>query len=179
MPKPGSDAGQAKTDDRRPLYYAGAFAIVVITLVVSYRILKTDGAIDVKGGLDGIQVKISEAQRTIDAAQQQMADAQRQLDQREAALRASETELRAREAKVESLLAGMTTTPAAPTPRLSPREARVELEKITAAPAIVPAPSALPARPQLEKLGELRDKLGKTNIEIKTAAKPLAAAQGQ
>src|SRR5262245_57417654 len=139
MPKPGSDDGKAATDDRRPLYYAGAFAIVVITLVVSYRLLKTEGAIDVKGGLDGIQIKISEAQRTIDAAQQQMTEAQRQLDQREAALRASEEALRAREAKVESLLASATPTPAAPTPRISMREARVELEKITAAPAVVPA----------------------------------------
>jgi small-conductance mechanosensitive channel len=179
MPKSGSEAGQAKSDDRRPLYYAGAFAIVVITLAVAYRIVGSSGAIDVKGGLDGIQVKISEAQKTIESAQQQMTDAQRQLDQREAALRASEEALRAREAKVETLLAGMTTTPAAPTPRLSVREARVELDKITAAPSVLPAPSASPARPQLEKLGELRDKLGKTNFEIKTAAKPLTAAQAE
>lgn len=158
---------------RMPLYWGLAVALVIISAAVAYRIVKSDGPVDVKGGLDGIQVKISEAQKTIASAQQEVTDAQRQLDAREAALAGQEQALHEREAKVQELLARLDktdqTTPAPS--KLTPEQARLELKSLRATP--IPAgaaPELLAVKSRIEKLDRLKATLGQTSVELKAAA---------
>jgi chromosome segregation ATPase len=170
-------AGAAQADDksaadRRPIYWALAIGLVLVSAAVSYKIVKSDGSVDVTGGVDGIQVKITQAQKTIESAQQEVSDAQRQLDAREASLKQQEQSLREREAKVQELLASIDKTTTAPR-TLTPQQAQLELKKLRAAPPVAagaPEPVAVAAR--IEKLDQLKGALGKTSIELKAAVKP-------
>src|SRR5688572_12975429 len=161
-------------EERRPLWYGVAAGIVILSVAVSYRIVQSEGAVDFSGGVDGIQIKISKAERDIESAQREMSAAQQRLDEREAALKKSELDLRAREAKVQGLLASLSPEPSAG-PRLTPKQVRVELEKLQAAPLATPTPSAMAVKPQLDRLEALRGSLRKTNTELEAAAKPLPA----
>jgi DNA repair exonuclease SbcCD ATPase subunit len=173
-----AEAEEKSGGDRTPLFWGLAIAIVVVSVAVAYRIVKTDGAIDVTGGVDGIQVKISQAQKTIASAQQEMSDAQHQLETRETELKQREQTLQERETKVQELLASLEkATPASRT--LTPQQAQqaqVELKKLRMAPAaaVVTAPEPVAVKARLEKLDQLRDTLGKTSTELKAASKPVA-----
>lgn len=172
---PKAEAADKSGGDRTPLFWGLAIAIVIISAAVAYRIIKTDGAIDVTGGVDGIQVKISQAQKTILSAQQEVSDAQHQLDARETDLKQREQTLQQREAKVQELLASM--DKATPASRmLTPQQAQVELKKLRAAPAaaVATAPEPVAVKARLEKLDQLRATLGKTSTELKAASKPAA-----
>ena len=172
-------AGAAQAEDksaadRRPIYWALAIGLVLVSAAVSYKIVKSDGSVDVKGGVDGIQVKITQAQKTIESAQQEVSDAQHQLIAREASLKQQEQSLRDREAKVQELLASVDKTTTAPR-TLTPQQAQLELKKLRAEPSVaagVPEPIAVKSR--IEKLDQLKGALGKTSIELKAASKPPA-----
>jgi chromosome segregation ATPase len=168
MPEQGSTQPR---EDRRPLWYGIAAGVVILSMAVGYRVVNTQGSVDFKGGVDGIQIKVSQAEKVIESAEREMKAAQQQLDEREAALKKAEQDLRARELKVQELLAGLTPTPSA-APRLTPKQARVELEKIQAAPLSTPLPNTA-VKSRLEKLEELRGNLQKTNTELKAAAQPV------
>ena len=168
MPEQGQPA---PSEDRRPLWYGIAVGIVILSMAVGYRVVNSQGPVDFKGGVDGIQIKVSHAEKVIESAEREMKAAQQQLDEREAALKKAEQDLRAREVKVQELLASLTPTPSA-APRLTVKQARVELEKIQAAPLSSPMPS-MAVKPRLDKLEELRGNLQKTNTELKAAAQPL------
>ncbi|MES1184778.1 MAG: hypothetical protein ABUL60_13270 [Myxococcales bacterium] len=173
-----ADGERASASARTPLYWGLAVALVVISGAVAYRIVQSDGQIDVKGGLDGIQVKITEAQKTIASAQQEVTDAQHQLDARETALNSQERALREREAKVQELLARLDktdkTTPAPS--KLTPEEARLELKNLRTTPlAAGAAPEPLAVKSRIEKLDRLKATLGQTSVELKAAAGPSAA----
>lgn len=170
--------GESNAAARTPLHWGLAAALVIISSAVAYKIIKSDGQIDVKGGLDGVQVKITQAQKTIASAQQEVSDAQHQLDAREGSLKQQEQELRDREAKVQELLASLDKTDkATPAPRsLTPQQAQVELKKLRAAPPLAagaPEPEAVKSR--IEKLDRLKANLGQTSIELKAAAQPIVA----
>jgi chromosome segregation ATPase len=158
---------------RSPLYWGLAVAMVIISAAVAYRIVKSDGQVDVKGGLDGIQVKITEAQKTIASAQQEVTDAQRQLDAREAALTSQQQALHDREAKVQELLARLDktdkTTPAPS--KLTAEQAQLELKSLRATPISAgAAPEPLAVKSRIEKLDRLKATLGQTSVELKAAA---------
>lgn len=153
---------------------------MVVSSAVAYKIVKSDGQIDVKGGLDGVQVKITQAQKTIASAQQEVSDAQQQLDAREASLKQQEQALREREAKVQELLVSLDKTDkTTPAPRpLTPQQAQVELKKLRAAPplaASAPEPQAVKSR--IERLDRLKATLGQTSLELKAAAPPPPARE--
>lgn len=170
-----SEQGSPKAnEERRPLWYGVAAGIVILSVAVGYRIVQSDGAVDFSGGVDGIQIKISQAEKDIASAQREMVAAQQRLDEREGALKKTELELRAREAKVQELLASLTPEPSV-VPRLTPKQVRVELEKLQAAPLATPTPSAMAVKPQLDKLEALRGSLRRTNSELEAAAKPRSA----
>jgi chromosome segregation ATPase len=159
------------SEDRRPLWYGIAAGIVILSSAVSYRIIKSDGPVDFSGGVNGIEVKISQAQKTIESAQREMSAAQEQLDERAAALKKMEKELHEREARIDQLLASLTPTPSA-APRLSVKQARAELEKIQAQPVAMAPAEPMAVKPRLDKLEELRTSLQKTNTELKAAGRP-------
>jgi chromosome segregation ATPase len=178
-----AEGERASAGARTPLYWGLAVAMVVISGAVAYRIVKSDGQIDVKGGVDGIQVKITEAQKTIASAQQEVTDAQHQLDARETALKGQEQALHDREAKVQELLARLDksdttdrTDKTTPAPnRLTPEQARQELKSLRATPlAAAPAPE-LAVKSRIEKLDRLKATLGQTSVELKAAAGPSVA----
>jgi chromosome segregation ATPase len=170
-----AEGERASAEARTPLYWGLAVALVVISGAVAYRIVKSDGQIDVKGGLDGVQVKITEAQKTIASAQQEVTDAQHQLDARETALNGQERALREREAKVQELLARLDNTTPAPS-KLTPEQARLELKSLRATPlAAAAAPEPLAVKSRIEKLDRLKATLGQTSVELKAAAGPSAA----
>lgn len=168
MPEQGTPT---PSEDRRPLWYGIAVGIVILSTAVGYRVVNSQGPVDFKGGVDGIQIKVSQAEKVIESAEREMKAAQQQLDEREAALKKREQELREREGKVQELVAGLGPTPSG-APRLTTKQARVELEKLQAAPLSSPMPS-MAVKPRLEKLEELRGSLQKTNTELKAAAKPV------
>ena len=173
----GKSDGKAANAMRNPISWALAVGLVLVFAAVAYRIVKSDGSVDVKGGVDGIQVKITQAQKTIESAQQEVSDAQRQLAAREAALKQQEQSLRDREAKAQELLASLDKTTT--TPRtLTPQQAQVELTKLRAQPPVaVTAPEPVAVKSRIERLDQLKGALGKTSIELKAASKPAAAAQ--
>jgi hypothetical protein len=176
-----SEQGSTQSsDERRPLWYGVAAGIVILSVAVGYRIVSGSEQVDFSGGVDGIQIKISQAEKAIESAQREMKAGQQQLNEREAALRKAEQELRARESKLQELLANLsppaTPTPSAgATPRLTPKQVRVELEKLQAAPVTSPTPPAMEVKPQLERLDELRGSLHRTGTELKAAARPKPA----
>jgi chromosome segregation ATPase len=170
---PKEEAEEKSGAERKPLWWALAFGIGVLSLAVAYRIVKSDGNVDFQGGMDGIQVKISQAQKTIASAQQEVADAQKQLDERDALLKAREQAMTERETKVQELLASLD-KPAAPPQQV--HEAQTQLRKLRATvtpPPAAPEPTAMKVR--IEKLDELRANLNKTNAALGAAAKPAAA----
>lgn len=156
--------------ERKPLWWALAFGVVVLSCAVSYKIVKADGQVDFQGGADGIQVKISQAQKTIASAQQEVADAQKQLDEREAHLKAQESALQEREAKVDELLASIDHTDKTPT-KLTTQQVQTELKKLRTAPPLAAGMGAPnPVKVRIDKLGELRSDLDKTSAELKAAS---------
>lgn len=164
-------------NERRPVWYALAVAIVLLTAAVSYRIVKTDGDIDVQGNKDGIQVKITQAQQTIDSAQHELSELSKQLDQRQAAIEKAELELTTRQAKVAELLASLEpSTPSGNRPRtiVQLRAAEEQLKTLRSAPPLAtvaaPAPEAVKAR--VTKINELQQKLSKTSADLKAVQRP-------
>jgi chromosome segregation ATPase len=175
--KTEAESDGASAQARKPLYWGLAVAMVIVSSAVSYKIVKSDGQVDVKGGLDGIQVKISQAQKTIASAQQEVTDAQRQLDTRETSLQQQEQALHEREAKVQDLLASLDKTDkTTPAPRLlTPQQAQVELKKLRSSPPpLAAAPEPVAVKSRIEKLDRLKDNLGQTSIELKAVARPMA-----
>lgn len=171
---PKEDAEESGGSERKPLWWALAFGVVVLSCAVSYKIVKADGQVDFQGGADGIQVKISQAQKTIASAQQEVADAQKQLDERESHLKQQETALQEREAKVAELLASLDHTDKAAA-KLTAQQAQTELKKLRTAPPLAAAAgagAASPVKVRIDKLGELRSDLDKTSAELKAASKP-------
>src|SRR6185436_12908456 len=146
--------------EKQPLWWGLAVAMVILSLAVAYKIVKSDGQVDFEGGLDGIQVKVSQAQKTIASAQQEVTAAEKQLDERDAALKAREQALSEREGKLQELIATLDRNQPQATPRTAMSPARAELEKLRAAPlpsAVAPEPVAVKAR--IDKLSEFRDTL--------------------
>lgn len=157
--------------ERRPLWYGLSAAIVILALALGYRIAKGDGQVDVSGGADGIQVKISQAQKTIASAQQEMAAAQQQLDERQAALAKAEQALKERDRQLQALVAQLTSSAASSEPKLSPKQAQAELKRLQSSALPVSSASQIAVKPRLEKLDELSKTLGKTSSELSVAAK--------
>src|SRR5689334_6210453 len=155
-----SEQGSSKSsEERRPLWYGVAAGIVILSVAFGYRIVNGNEQVDFSGGVDGIQIKISQAEKAIESAQREMKAGQQQLNEREAALKKAESELRTREAKLQELLSSLT-PPAGPTPvagatpRMTPKQVRAELEQLQAAPLASPTPSTMEVKPRLEKLEE-------------------------
>lgn len=166
------DADEKGGAEKKPLWWSLAFGIGVLSLAVAYKIVKSDGQVDFQGGVDGIQVKVSQAQQTIASAQQEVADAQKQLDDRESRLKAQEQALQDRETKVQELLASLDHTEKAPA-KLTAQQAQTELKKLRATPPVaagVPAPEQVAVKDRIDKLNELRSNLDKTSVELKAAA---------
>lgn len=163
----GADSGS----ERRPFWYAVSAAIVILALALAYRIAKGDGQVDVSGGADGIQVKISQAQKTIASAQQEMAAAQRQLDERQAALAKAEQALQERDQQLQALIAQLTRSAASSQPQLSPKQAEAELKRLRGSALPLSTGNPMLVKPRLEKLDELSRTLGKTSSELSVAAK--------
>ncbi|MGC4086882.1 MAG: hypothetical protein QM756_03080 [Polyangiaceae bacterium] len=159
-------------EDKRPLYYALAIGIVMLTAAVSYRIVKTDGDIDVQGSKDGIQVKITQAQETIDSAQQELSELGKQLDQRQAALEKAEAELRARQDKVTELLGRLEKMSDKPKPA-QVKAVQAELDTLGKAPtpSIAVASNDEQVKTRVAKLTELQRKLSVTSSELKASSK--------
>lgn len=180
-------AALAKEDDdeksgteKKPLWWGLAAGVVILSVAVAYKIVKSDGNVDFQGGMDGIQVKISQAQKTIASAQQEVADAQKQLDEREAQLKTQQQALQEREAKVQELLASLDKTETSVPRKLTAAQVQTEIKKLRAAPPVAAAGAAAPAsakpmKASIDKLTELRESLDKTNGELKAAAQPAAA----
>ncbi|HVY30267.1 MAG TPA: hypothetical protein VHB79_27105 [Polyangiaceae bacterium] len=169
------DAEESGGSERKPLWWALAFGVVVLSCAVAYKIVKADGQVDLQGGADGIQVKISQAQKTIASAQQEVADAQKQLDEREAHLKEQERALQDREAKVAELLASIDQTDKTPA-KLTTQQVQTELKKLRTAPPLAAGMGAAsPVKVRIDKLGELRNDLDKTSAELKAAGAKVPA----
>jgi DNA repair exonuclease SbcCD ATPase subunit len=166
--------------EKKPLWWGVAAGTVILSLAVGYRIVTGSGDVNIQTNGDGIQVKITEAQKTIESAQEELRSAQQQLKDRESALGKREQALNEREAKVQELIASLDKTTPSPSPHpLTPQQAQAELKKLRASPpvaAAAPMPvEATPVKSRLEKLEQLRSVLVKTNTELNAAKAPAAA----
>jgi septal ring factor EnvC (AmiA/AmiB activator) len=173
LDKEGAD--QKNGGEKKPLWWGLAVAMVILSSAVAYKIVKSDGQVDFEGGIDGIQVKVSQAQKTIASAQQEVTAAQKQLDERDTALKAREQALSEREGKLQELIATLDRSQQQAAPRAALSPARTELAKLRAAPLPAPvAPEPVAVKARIDKLSEFRDTLDKTNVALKAAAKPAA-----
>jgi soluble cytochrome b562 len=174
------DSKTSHPSDRRVLYYAIAGAVLILAGAVAYRIVTTEGNVDVAGGKDGLSVKItqiSEAEQTIasanielKAAQQQLADAQARLADREATLRRVENELKDKEQRMQRLLQQL--EPSVGKPNVGElNDARAALQKLQAEPAparaLAPVPQSDALKQRLTKIDELQRSLAKTHQSLK------------
>lgn len=168
------------SDHRRVLYYAVSAAVFILALAIAYRIVTSEGNVDVAGSKDGLSVKItqiSEAEQTIasannelKAAQQQLADAQSRLVDREATLARVEKELKDKEQRIQQLLQQLTPTVRKPTAG-ELNNARVALQQLRAEPAaaqtLAPAPQTDALKQRLTKIEALQRSLAKTHESLK------------
>jgi len=173
-------ADEPKSSHGRVLYYAFGAAVLIVALAVAYRIVMTDGNLDVAGGKDGLSVKItqiSEAERTIEsaneelkAAQQQLADAQKRLAARDAAFSEAEKQLEDKEQRIQQLLQQLEASVRRPNAaELS--SARAELRKIQGdglTPRVIaPAPPADTLSSRVSKIDALQRSLARTQQNLK------------
>jgi chromosome segregation ATPase len=173
----GELAAEAKADEaggqgseKKPLWWGLAIGSVVLSLAVGYRIARSDGAVDFQTGMNGIQVKIDQAQKTIESAQQEVVSAQTALEQREAELAKREAALKEREAQLAQLLAS------AEAQRQLTSSTREKLKELQTAAPPVPKVEKPSVKANIDNLSQLRGNLQKTSTEL-DAARAVPAAK--
>lgn len=160
---------QSQPPERRVLYHAIGAAVVILSLALGYRIMTAEGDVDVAGGADGLSVKITQAQSTIESAKFELEEAKKQLDAREAALTSAELALKDKERRVQELLEQLTPTVTdSSKPKLhdvSNALKQLQAERPTRA---LPAPTgAQTLQQRVSKIDDLQRQLARTNESLK------------
>lgn len=170
FPPAERSAPQSQPPERRVLYHAIGAAVVILSLALGVRIITAEGDVDVAGGTDGLSVKISQAQTTIESAKYELEEAKKQLDAREAALTSAELALRDKERRVQELLDTLTSTVTSSSkPKLhdvSNALKQLQAERPTRGLPAPPA-GAYTLQQRVSKIDDLQRELTRTNESLK------------